>query len=345
MLDINENTSMAELREDHEMSCVYRYLIYSTNDWFIKQYDDNTTPASMEAKNPMCSAKELVHSYKRIQEIIIERGVQGFIYDVYSKAQIDKDVRKKDVKLFYFPAKTTALRDIQKPFVILTSGGGYNVVASFGEAFPVAGRLNELGYTVFCLNYRVNDIVNKSPLFPQPMEDYAAAYGFIEAHCKEFGVDPSNYCIGGFSAGGHLAAMWGVAKSGYKKYAKAAPRMAFLAYAAFSFWESLKIYPDKEKRDLMEMLIGKADASKNDFIPYEVVGNMDETFPASYIGQSELDPMVPFSNSVDMVKKMEESGIPYGYEHHPMIGHGYGLGAHTEFNGWVDRAVEFLESL
>lgn len=76
-----------------------------------------------------------------------------------------------------------------------------------GEAFPVAARLSEMGMPVFCLNYRV---AGKEPLFPKPMEDLSAAYRFLKDHEDQFDIDARHYAVGGFSAGGHLAACWGL---------------------------------------------------------------------------------------------------------------------------------------
>ena len=81
----------------------------------------------------------------------------------------------------------------------------------WGEAFPVAARLSEMGMPVFCLNYRV---AGKEPLFPKPMEDLSAAYRFLKDHEDQFDIDARHYAVGGFSAGGHLAACWGLKGTG-----------------------------------------------------------------------------------------------------------------------------------
>lgn len=43
--------------------------------------------------------------------------------------------------------------------------------------------------------------------FPIPVFDSWQAYQYIATHAWEFGIDPNRLAVGGFSAGGHLAAV------------------------------------------------------------------------------------------------------------------------------------------
>lgn len=50
--------------------------------------------------------------------------------------------------MLHFPGKKDAL------FVVICPGGGYEVVCSMFEGFPVAAALNRMGYHAFAVQYR-----------------------------------------------------------------------------------------------------------------------------------------------------------------------------------------------
>lgn len=85
--------------------------------------------------------------------------------------------------------------------VLLCAGGAYIDVSTEEESAPAARLLNSYGITVFTLNYRI------SPYrFPAMLSDCRRAIRYLRAHSEEYGFDRDKICLGGFSAGGHLAA-------------------------------------------------------------------------------------------------------------------------------------------
>ena len=97
------------------------------------------------------------------------------------------------------------LLDTPKPLgaVIIAPGGGY-LLRSRGEAEVVAECFNKLGFHAFVLEYRVN-----TP-FPASLQDALRAVKIIRLHSARWHVAPGQIALGGFSAGGHLAASAGV---------------------------------------------------------------------------------------------------------------------------------------
>lgn len=201
---ITVDTTVKEIKNDRVLKKIAHYLIYNTAEDGTKHLsDESRTLRDIQDKTPTWSAKDMAYGLN----CIIENGGDGkeLLFDVYGEAEIAKCPEKEHVKLIYFPPRGE--RNRQKRFVILAAGGGYGAVCSLGEAFPVAARLSEMGMPVFCLNYRV---AGKEPLFPKPMEDLSAAYRFLKDHEDQFDIDARHYAVGGFSAGGHLAACWGL---------------------------------------------------------------------------------------------------------------------------------------
>jgi acetyl esterase/lipase/lysophospholipase L1-like esterase len=89
--------------------------------------------------------------------------------------------------------------------VLAIPGGGYLFVSVQNEGADFAARLNERGYTVFVLVYRLpgegwqqgEDV---------PLQDAQRAMRVIRANAARWAIDPRTLSVVGFSAGGHLAA-------------------------------------------------------------------------------------------------------------------------------------------
>ena len=89
--------------------------------------------------------------------------------------------------------------------VLAIPGGGYQFVSVQNEGADFAAKLNERGYTVFVLVYRLpaegwqqgEDV---------PLQDAQRAMRVIRANAGRWAVDPRTLSVVGFSAGGHVAA-------------------------------------------------------------------------------------------------------------------------------------------
>jgi acetyl esterase/lipase len=97
---------------------------------------------------------------------------------------------------------TPPARDAPSGAFLHIHGGGF--VAGRPELdHDVASRFAlEAGIVVVNVDYR---LAPENP-FPAPLEDCYAALAWLHAHARELGVDQSRIAVGGFSAGGGLAA-------------------------------------------------------------------------------------------------------------------------------------------
>lgn len=336
----NKNSTIQEIKENFYIKKIAPYLIYNLESDGAGNFVDNTrTLLDIQKTNITWSAEDMAYGLNRLVEIA-KSGVE-ILHSVYVKEEVEKDNSLQDVKLIFFPAKETNENIIYNPFVILAAGGGYGAVCSMTEAFPVAARLNELGISVFCLNYRVG---GEAPLFPKPMEDLAAAVKMLLHNQTKFSIDKMHYAVGGFSAGGHLAATWGLKDFGYLKFGIQKPELILLDYPLLSVWRTLSTLTEPLRSIMLGTYLGQG-FSEELCHKYNIDEMMDETYPPVYMIHAENDTTVPIWNSREFEDELQKFQIPVQYEHPKSGGHGFGLGSETEAKGWVERANIFWEEL
>lgn len=328
---ITKKMTFGQMREMQALKDLVPYFVFSKGAVENENATSDMCLEDVHAKQPTWSADDMLLGLQRVEALAESK--EEFVYSVYGEEEIKADPEKEHVKLFHFPAQS-------KAFVILASGGAYGSVCSLSESFPVAAKLNELGVTVFCLNYRVGP----PNLMPKPMDDLAAAYRFIAEHADMLEVDPARYAVGGFSAGGHLAASWGTKELGYHKYGCPAPEILLLDYPMISMWKAVGRMPEPIRNMMFTGYFGEH-YTEETCKPYNIDDNIDKDYPPVYLIQAENDSVVSIENSQKMAELLEQYQIPFRYEHPKTGGHGYGLGSDADAAGWVERALEFWKEL
>lgn len=251
--------------------------------------------------------------------------MEDIFFDLWTETDIIKDISKENTTLMAFTVKK------KSKFVLICAGGGYASVASIVEGFPIAKRINELGYTAFVLKYRTG----KDALTPNPMDDIAQAVRFIQENSDRFNIDIEDYAVAGFSAGGHLAASFGLEHIGYRHYGLPKPGAMILAYPVITM-------ADKTHSDSRKNLLGEKNVHNQKQINrYSIELNITSSFPPSFVWQCNKDNIVPIENTQMLVKGLKEKGVPCVYEVFQSNAHGWGMGKGTEAEGWVDRAIDF----
>lgn len=293
--------------------------------------EEGKTFQELQEQFPAWNAQSMAEGIRHLAEI----GASGqqYVFDVYSDAEIAEDASREAVRLVHFPG------DPRKPFVLICAGGAYVSVCSLSEAFPVAKRLNELGITAFALNYRTSPRPGETPALPTALQDVAAAVKFIESNGDLLGQTCMNYAICGFSAGGNLVDTWGLSSCGYGAFGMPRPDAIFSNYAV----TSLKSLTEERDRFFLNIMFGAGfDPSLID--RYDVISNITEDYPATYLTACEDDDMVSVEHSRLLAKKLSEAGVPNAVQIGTKGGHGYGDGRGTDVFGWVDQAAAFLET-
>lgn len=321
-----EFTKDTRLEEILNLPCFHpmngQFVASAMDDWFRGK--EKLTLEQLQEQNPTWYWGDAIYGLNRLQEIALG-GVQ-YVFQI-----------SEGVSLIHLPANNRKYKE----YAILNAGGAYGAVCTMVESLPVAARLNELGMDCFCLNYRTatkSSFLNG--LMPQPMEDLAASWQFIQKRQQQFGVDAGNYLVGGFSAGGHLTAMWGTPNHGARSFGIPNPKGLLLAYPLIG----LENAQGPAAQIIRAGMLGAAASSKK-VLDYSASRHVDQEYPAVYLVQAMDDDTVPAKDAQDLEAALHNAGVPHHMERVASGGHGFGLGSSTPADGWVERAVNFLEGV
>lgn len=244
---------------------------------------------------------------------------------IYTEEDIRKDSTKKNASLYYFPGAK------KSKFIIICPGGAYVNCEGLSEGYPLAVKMNELGYTAFVLTYRVRE--EAAGLAPQA--DLAAAVRYILAHAEEFRIDPEAYAIMGFSAGGHLVGSFGLDSVGYKNYQVPRPGTIIISYGListekFTHCNKLLLGPEPEERAVASISIDK---------------NITPDYPPVFFWAGKNDILLDYRiHDNELEKALKDKKVPYEYHLYEKAQHGVSMGLGTSAEGWVEKAVAFWES-
>ncbi len=291
--------------------------------------------AEMREKQPTWDVDSMIRGMERLREAAAGHRI---MYDVYTEEECADDPEKKDIKLFFLPARQ---QPSDKPFIICVAGGAYTCVCSIVESFPTAVRFNELGYNVFVFNYRVGN--GSRPVLPKPEEDLASAVKFILANKAEFGITNEEYVVNGYSAGGSVTTIYGTEQNGWAKYGCPRPKALFPIYPVIS--TAPEFMEDPGARAWFRGMMFGPDFDEARAKTFDVPECMTDNYPPCYIVQARDDPSVSVKHSMALEALLKEHNIPVVAEIIETGAHGWGDGSGTDAAGWPDRAIRFLESL
>ncbi len=323
---INTKSSLRKILKENHAECFGKFLMYSKSPLFNLLYlSSSPSLISASAKSQSMTGIKLGLGK------VIEAANSGrdFMINLYSDEEIAKDPEKKDVVLFHFPV------DKRSPYIVVCAGGGYQVVSSLSEAFPVTARFNELGYNVFVLNYTVG----KDKVLPKPIDDLARAISYIEENSEKLNVEKGVYAVNGYSSGANLVCLWGSDNYGYSKYGLPKPKALFPIYPDTG---SVLLH-DPKMRKYVNIMCGKN--ASQEYIDSFDIRNHLEGYPPCYIVACKDDNLTPYQESTIFCEVLTEKGIKHVLELGETGGHAFGEGTGTEVEGWYERAIEFFESV
>lgn len=223
----------------------------------------------------------------------------------------------------------------KRPMIVICPGGGYEHVSP-REGEAIAMQFLTAGCHAAVLRY---DIAGHGVVFPQHLLELAASVSYIREHAEELTVVSDQIIVGGFSAGGHLAAclgcFWheewletlmkkelGVTKESYR------PNGMILAYPVITAGEfahrgSFEKAMGKKLTEGCECTgLSGSELEAKLSLENQVTANM----PPVFMWHTFEDGAVPLENSLFFASALRAAGVKFEYHVFPNGGHGYGLG-------------------
>lgn len=187
------------------------------------------------------------------------------------------------------------------PVVINIHGGGFN--KGNKESQTGFNTFFKNGYAVANIAYR---LVQIAPA-PAAVEDTRCALIYLIKHAKTLNIDPNKIVIMGGSAGGHLALMGGLLGND-TRFDGNCPDIKDVKVAAIIDKYGITHVGNWASKSATWWL---GDKAKDQAFIQSVspLYQVKKTSPPVFIVHGDADPVVPYQQSVDLKKKLDEFGI------------------------------------
>lgn len=205
----------------------------------------------------------------------------------------------------------------KRPLVLICPGGGY-CFTSEREAEMFALKWNSYGYHAIVVWYSV-----KPAVYPTALLELSQVMRLAQEKAEEWQIDTKKIFVQGSSAGGHLAASYGMfwnreflAKETGLCSEKLRPLGMILNYPVITSGE----YAHKES---FENLLADAYEEKKEELSLEK--QVSENTPPAFIWTTDEDGLVPAENSLLLALAMRAKKIPVELHMYMKGGHGLAL--------------------
>lgn len=268
------------------------------------------------------------------------------IYEV--KQLKTKNSSKKAEFTTYLIDYSEEIGIVKRPAVVVCPGGGYEFTSD-REAEMIALKLNSFGYHAVVLRYSVAP----DAVYPTALMELAEVVAMLRRKSEEWHIDTEKILVQGFSAGGHLAASYGMfwnesflAEETGVSSEMLKPNGMVLCYPVITSGEfAHRSSFEKLLGDKYEELVDKMSLEKQ----------VNENTPQAFIWHTFTDDCVPVQNSLLLIDAMVKNNIPAEFHMYPSGGHGLGLankctanpggyGIQKECASWTELLRKWLES-
>lgn len=272
--------------------------------------------------------------------------------------------RQNEPQMAFFPHAGKQPRGV----VLISPGGGYNMKSTY-EAFPVALRMVQAGYSAAVLDYRLKPY---SPYIS--VKDIQRAIRVLRYRAAELNIEPDKIAVAGFSAGGNLSSMAAVHFDYGVEGAldpidqvSCRPDAAIVGYGAFSqssFPTKIPflLYETPEQDEIDENALFELNMSGFQEVPFDDPQLKHKLYfsPEKHIRQNTPPFFLWQTNQQDdprfvlnLAKELTDWGVPFELHCFPNGPHGLGLAdgkgqpnpQMEHVMHWSQLAVEWLEDL
>ncbi|MBQ6848207.1 MAG: alpha/beta hydrolase [Clostridia bacterium] len=233
----------------------------------------------------------------------------------------------------YLPYNISEMKweDRKRPCIVICPGGGYRF-CSQRESEPIALKFLPEGYNVFVITYST-----RLHCFPTQLREVAALMELIYSKAEEWNCDTTRILIGGFSAGGHLAAHYSTmydCKEVREMFPDSKPvNGSILSYPVIT------ADPKHSHAGSFTFLTGRKTPTEEDINYFSCDRNVKENTPPAFIWHTAADGTVPVMNSILYATALSKYKIPFELHIYPHGGHGLSSSDSQACNGASDPTL------
>ncbi|MBZ4188731.1 alpha/beta hydrolase [Niabella beijingensis] len=235
-----------------------------------------------------CSGQETA----AVKKVIYPQGYSEQLNLVYVKAG-DWEGRMD----IYLPAKEKG----PAPVVINIHGGGWN--KGNKESQTGFSTFFKKGYAVVNVEYRLS----QQATAPAAVQDVRCALIYLVNNAKELNIDVNRIVVMGGSAGGHLALVAGLMGNDNRFDGNCPAKQPVKIAAIVDKYgiTDVKVWQSKSAGMWLGPKADDLEFSRSVSPLYLVKKNS----PPVFIVHGDADPIVPYQQSVDLKKKLDEAGV------------------------------------
>lgn len=227
------------------------------------------------------------------------------------------------------------------PCVVCLHGGGWRL-GNKRDLRDWIEFLSRRGYVAASIGYRLAPDCT----FPAQIEDAKTAVRFLRANAAKYGIDKDRFAALGYSAGGHLACLLGLAdeKCGFE--GTECPGQSSRVQAVVDYFGPTDFAGFAKDASAQRGMIGPFIGAKYSENPKahdraSPVKYVSSAAPPFLIFHGTKDGIVPIEQSRELADRLREAGISYRLVEVPGEGHGWGgrAGAIT-----TEETIQFLDA-
>ena len=251
----------------------------------------------------------------------------------------------------YFLDSSIEMRPNEKrPVILMCPGGGYEMTSD-REAEPMAMQFLAMGYHVAILRYSVCPV-----RYPAALLQVAESVLYLKEHADEYHIDPEKIVVQGCSAGGHLAANYGIAWNSpfLTKLMGMENDPEQLCVAGLLLCYPVITSGEKAHEESFRNLLGEQYEEKKEELSLE--NQVTPDTPPTFLWHTATDETVPVENSLYFFQACLQQGASAELHIYPVGGHGLslaneetcranGIGVQKECQSWIGLAQTWLEEI
>lgn len=277
--------------------------------------------------------------YERMEKIMLTETIQIRLHEKPTGALL---------QTYFMDMSEELLNSTKRPAVLLMPGGAYRYTSD-REAEPLAIRLNAMGFQVAVLRYSCAPAA-----YPQALLEAAAAFQLLKDTSSAWHIDEEHIFIMGCSAGGHLAASFGIhwnqpVITDFFHRADLRPFAQILCYPLITAGAATH---EESMRNLLQNQYDNP--QMRDRVSLELLVHPD--VPRTFLWHTYSDPTVSVQNSLLFAAALVQQGILCEFHMYDKGAHGLstagklsqrsdGAKLQPECAGWMDLLETWVNSL